>query len=186
GDSGGVGPTGPGRPPRPGSLENPLPVSDKVVQRGERVFHLNRKAIKNGEKIVGQPEAANAGDAAREAVAAELAAGRSNVDRVVMGAEADQLINGSRGAEMSCDVVAITKDGKYVLYEAKGTDVVHGLEQLEHSAAMLGRERVTRYNLVMADRIKTPGYSVDGLGQLLVNGRVYKIDGKPVFVTFAK
>lgn len=186
---------------RPGSLENPLSTdglvgpshlpgkfdkTGKLVEPGADSFRLNRKAIENGYKIEGQPEAVVQADAAREALAAQRAAAKGNVDRVVMGQEADKLINGTVGQQMSADVVGVTKQGKYILSEAKGTDVVHGLEQLKHSGTKLGAERVDQFNLVMGSEIKTPGFTVSKGGQLELHGEPYLVHGKPVNVTFTK
>lgn len=84
---------------------------------------------------------------------------------------------------MSADVVAVTKDGKYSLTEAKGANIEHGLEQLEYSAEQLGPAQVVRYELVVPERINSPGYTADN-GILLLNGEPYLIHGKPVHVTF--
>jgi hypothetical protein len=177
----------PQRPPRDRSPRTtelpPDEVSRLVSERSDGSFRLNRKNIDNVQKIVGEPEARVAEHAAREAYAAERAANMSNVDRVYMGQEADILINPDArpGTEMSADVVGVTRQGKYVLIESKGTEILHGLEQLEHSAQALGREQVVRYELVVAEEIRTPGFSIRN-GILQLNGQPYLINGKPVHV----
>ncbi len=125
-------------------------------------------------------------DAAREALSAELAARRPNAERVVMGRDADALVNGEGnvGREMSADTVAVNKKGQYLLSEAKGRNIEHGLEQLAHTAARLGRERVVRYELVVPERINTPGFTVEG-GVLMLDGARYQIHDKPVHVVFS-
>lgn len=122
-------------------------------------------------------------DAAREAYAAERAAGMNNVDRVYMGREADKFINPDArpGTEMSADVVGVTRQGKYVLIESKGTEIRHGLEQLEYSVSRLGREQVVRYELVVPETIRTPGFTIRN-GTLYLHGEPYFINGKPVHI----
>jgi len=170
---------------RLGSQEDPVQLGDKTAQRSDGSFRLNRKNISNLDRIEGEPEAVVKADAEREAFAAEQAAGRTNVDKVVMGEEADALINGegNTGKEMSADVVAVTKNGKYALTEAKGANIEHGLEQLEYSAEKLGPAQVIRYELVVPERINSPGFTVEN-GLLNLNGEPYLINGKPVHVTF--
>lgn len=154
-----------------------------VAQRRDGTFRLNRKRVPNRDKIIGEPEATEAADAAREAYAATRAAGLGNVEKVFMGREADKLINPTArpGTELSADVVGVTRDGRYVLIESKGTDVIHGLEQLAFSGQQLGHQRVLRYELVVAGRIRTPGFSVRG-GYLYLNESPYLIGGKPIRV----
>jgi hypothetical protein len=82
---------------------------------------------------------------------------------------------------MSADVVGVTRQGKYVLIEAKGTEILHGLEQLEYSANALGRARVVRYEIVVPKEIRTPGFTVRN-GSLHLWGKPYLINGKPVYV----
>ncbi|HEY9850966.1 MAG TPA: DUF4157 domain-containing protein [Leptolyngbyaceae cyanobacterium] len=170
------------RPPRTTELP-PEEVSRLVSERKDGTFRLNRKHINNVEKIVGEPEATVAEHAAREAYAAERAANMTNVERVYMGREADTLINPdvAPGTELSADVVGITRQGRYVLIESKGTEILHGLEQLEYSANALGREQVVRYELVVAEQIRTPGFTIRN-GTLHLNGQPYLINGKPVHV----
>jgi hypothetical protein len=158
-------------------------VDGKVSELDNGGFRLNRKNIEGIEKIVGQPEARVLADANREAAAAELAASKSSVDRVYMGEDADQLINGTRGQALSADVVGVTRQGQYVVYEAKGMDITHGLEQLEHTASQLGPEKVVDQTLVVPERITTPGYSVrDGI--LYEGEQPALVAGKKVKVVF--
>ncbi len=154
-----------------------------VVQRRDGTFRLNRKRVPNRDKILGEPEATEAADAAREAYAATRAASLGNVDKVYMGREADKVINPTAkpGTELSADVVGVTRDGRYVIIESKGTDIVHGLEQLEFSGQQLGHQRVLRYELVVAGKIRTPGFSVRE-NYLYLNESPYLIGGKPIRV----
>ena len=161
----------------------PEEFSRLVFEHSPRKFRLNRKNVNNLDKIVGQPEATVAEHAAREAYAAERAANMNNVERVYMGREADRLINPdvAPGTELSADVVGVTRQGRYVLIESKGTEILHGLEQLDYSANALGREQVVRYQLVVAEQIRTPGFTIQK-GTLHLNGQPYLINGKPVHV----
>lgn len=100
-----------------------------------------------------------------------------------LGTEADQLINGNQGQALSADVVAVNKQGQYYVYEAKGMNIEHGLEQLEHSAQQLGPSRVVRQTLVVPERINTPGYTVQN-GILYLGDKPALVAGKPVNVVF--
>ena len=157
-------------------------ASSKVAKTSTG-YRLNRKNIQNYEKIAGQPESVIEADANREALAAEQAASKSSVERVYLGTEADQLINGNQGRAMSADVVAVNKQGQYYVYEAKGMNIEHGLEQLEHTAQQLGPSRVVRQTLVVPERINTPGYTVQN-GILYLGDKPALIAGKPVNVVF--
>jgi hypothetical protein len=84
---------------------------------------------------------------------------------------------------MSVDAVGVTRNQKYVLYEAKGQNVEHGLEQLEWSAAQLGAANVVRYHLVVSNPPRI--YTEEG-GILHLNGKPVRINGKPVYVTIAR
>jgi hypothetical protein len=161
----------------------PEEFSRLVSERSDGTFRLNRKNVNNLDKIVGEPEAKVAEHAAREAYAAERAANMNNVERVYMGTEADRLINPDvpPGTELSADVVGVTRQGRYVLIESKGTEILHGLEQLDYSANALGREQVVRYELVVPEQIRTPGFTIQN-GTLHLNGQPYLINGKPVHV----
>lgn len=161
-------------------------IQDLVVQTGNGGFRLNRKKFPTVSKITGQPEAIVHQDAAREAYAALKASERNNVDRVLMGTEADRLINnGATGQFMSVDVVGITRRGQYILSEAKGKNIEHGLEQLAYSAEQLGVSQVIRYELVVPETLQ-PGYKV--IDRLLYcqdatgNFVKYLINGHPVHV----
>lgn len=169
-----------------GRTSGPPPIidaSEMVVPDGNGGFVFNRKKIEHYEKIVGQPESVVADHAAREAVAAEQAAAKRNIERVYVGKEADRFINGSQGDAKSVDAVAVTQRGTYYLYEAKGQDISKGLMQLEANAQSLGSGRIERMTLVVPERINTPGYSVSS-GQLMLDGRPAMVDGKPVYVKF--
>ncbi len=161
----------------------PEEVSRLVSERNDGTFRLNRKKISNVSKIVGEPEAIVAEHAAREAYAAERAAGMNNVEKVYMGQAADEFINPNArlGTELSADVVGVTRQGKYVIIESKGTEILHGLEQLEYSGNTLGREQVVRYEIVVAEEIRTPGFIIRNR-LLYLNGEPYLINGKPVHV----
>lgn len=157
-------------------------TSNKVAKTSTG-YRLNRKNIQNYEKIRGEPESIVEADANREALAAEQAASKSSVQKVFLGTEADQLINGNQGQAMSADVVAVNKKGQYYVYEAKGMNIEHGLEQLEHTAQQLGPSRVVRQTLVVPERINTPGYTVkDGI--LHLGDKPVSVAGKPVNVIF--
>jgi len=88
---------------------------------------------------------------------------------------------------MSADVVGVTKDNKFILSEAKGANIEHGLEQLEYSAEKLGKEKVIRYEMVVPDKLQKGyiikenklHYDTNGNGKY----ELYLIYGKPVFVT---
>jgi hypothetical protein len=161
----------------------PEEFSRLVSERSDGTFRLNRKNVNNLDKIVGESEAKVAEHAAREAYASERAANMNNVERVYMGSEADRLINPdvAPGTELSADVVGVTRQGRYVLIESKGTEILHGLEQLDYSANALGREQVVRYELVVPEQIRTPGFTIQN-GTLHLNGQPYLINGKPVHV----
>jgi len=157
-------------------------ASSKVAKTSTG-YRLNRKNIQNYEKVIGEPESVIEADANREALAAEQAAAKSSVQRVYLGTEADQLINGNQGRAMSADVVAVNKQGQYYVYEAKGMNIEHGLDQLEHTAQQLGPSRVVRQTLVVPERINTPGYTVQD-GILYHGDKPTLIAGKPVNVVF--
>jgi hypothetical protein len=161
----------------------PEELSRLVSERSDGTFRLNRKNVNNLDKIVGESEAKVAEHAAREAYASERAANMNNVERVYMGTEADRLINPdvAPGTDVSADVVGVTRQGRYVLIESKGTEILHGLEQLDYSANALGREQVVRYELVVPEEIRTPGFTIQN-GTLHLNGQPYLINGKPVHV----
>jgi hypothetical protein len=158
-------------------------VDGKVAETSDGHFRLNRKNVQNYEKIVGQPESVVLADANREAAAAELAASRSSVDEVYLGEDADRLINGTSGQRMSADVVGVTKQGQYMVYEAKGMNIDHGLEQLEHTAQQLGPEKVIRQTLVVPERINSPVYNVRN-GILYLEDQPALVAGKQVHVVF--
>ena len=160
-----------------------IDASAKVVERSDGTFRLNRKNFSHPEKIVGEPESRVLADANREAVAAELAADKAHIKKVYIGEAADELINGTRGEELSADVVAVTKKSQYYVYEAKGSDIAHGLEQLEHTSRQLGSGRVQRQTIVTKEKITTPGYTVEN-GVLMSGGKPTLIDGKPVYIKF--
>jgi hypothetical protein len=133
---------------------------------------------------VGEPESVVQSDANREAVTAELAAQEPSIARVYMGKEADKLINGEVGVQASADVVAVTQNGQYHVYEAKGSDIAHGLKQLEHTSKQLGSGSVVRQTIVTKGKITTPGYSTDSAGTLLLQGKRVLVDCKPVYIKF--
>lgn len=119
----------------------------------------------------------------REALAAELAASKPSVTKVYLGRDADQFINGSQGQAMSPDVVAVNKQGQFLVYEAKGMNIEHGLEQLGYAAQEPGPSRVVRQTLVVPERINTPGYEVRN-GILYDGGKPTLVAGKQVNVIF--
>lgn len=159
-----------------------IDVSDKVVPTASG-FRLNRKAIRNVEKIIGDPEATIAEHAAREAAAAELAASLPQVERVYLGKEADRFINGTTGTLPSVDVVAVTRRNTFYLVEAKGRDITKALHQLRLNAVSLGSGRIERMTIIIPDELSTPGYTVVG-GRLFGAAGPALIDGKPVWVKF--
>jgi hypothetical protein len=152
------------------------------VRRQGNAYVLNREIIKNVDKIVGQPESVVEADAAREAVAAELAASRSKIARVYIGTEADQFVNGVTGLT-SVDAVGVTRRGRFMLVEAKGGNIEHGLEQLADSAAQLGVENVDSYALVVPAAIRAglSGWRIQGY-YLYQNDSPHLINGKRVRV----
>ena len=162
-------------------------IGQLVYKKKDGTFRLNRKRIQNSHKIKGEPESLGAAEAAREAYAAERAAQLKNVERVYVGTEADGFINpASRlGTEVSADVVAVTRQGQCVLIEAKGMEILHGLQQLEYSAVTLGYQRVIRYELVIPERISTPGFFIKDRF-LHLHDQPYLIFGKKVRVHLTK
>lgn len=169
--------------------ESTTPQGDRTVDASSKVaktkdgYRLNRKNITNYEKIRGEPESVVEADANREALAAELAASKPSVTKVYLGRDADQLINGSQGQAMSPDVVAVNKRGQFLVYEAKGMNIEHGLEQLAYAAEELGPSKVVRQTLVVPERINTPGYEVRN-GILYDGGKPTLVAGKQVNVIF--
>jgi hypothetical protein len=105
---------------------------------------------------------------------------------VVIGRDADAMVNGKGrvGKDMSADTVAVTRKGEFMVSEAKGMNIEHGLDQLAHTASRLGHERVIRYELVIPERINSPGFTVED-GILMMDGARYLIHGKPVNVVFS-
>lgn len=183
GNGGNNGPEGSGPVPKVDPAQN-AEVMDLVVPKSDGTFRLNRKKFPNYEKIQGQPEAVIHKDAAREAHSAMRAADRPNIEKVYIGEEADKIINGGRtGEAMSVDTVAVTRNGQYVLGEAKGKNIEHGLEQLEHSMNALGKEQVVRLELVVARDLQD-GYTVINriLHRTYGGGGPVLINGKPVHV----
>jgi hypothetical protein len=168
-------------PQRDGS-DHPLTTSDKVIRVGNR-YVLKRDNIKGVDKIVGEPESVVEDDAAREAVAAELAASRGKIRRVFLGTEADAFVNAGTRGETSVDAVGVTKRGRFMLVEAKGGNIEHGLEQLADSAAQLGVDRVESYTLVVPEAIKAglSGWRIQGY-YLYQNDEPYLINGARVRV----
>ena len=160
-----------------------IDASSKVARRSDGSYRLNRKNFSHPEKVIGEPESRVLQDANREAVAAELAADKPFIEKVYLGKEADAFINGRAGETLSADVVAETSKGEYYVYEAKGSDISHGLEQLEHTSQQLGSGRVRRQTIVTKEKITTPGYTVEN-GVLMSAGKPVLIDGKPVYIKF--
>jgi len=158
-----------------------------VVKKQPDGFKKNRKAIENSDKIQGQPEAVVEPHAAREVRAAEKVASRPDVDHVVMGEEADKLVNPTSkpGTQKSPDVVGVTKDGKYVLSEAKGADTDGALKQLDHAGKKLGTDKIKHQEIAVdgPDRL-APGYTTSPGGMLMCNGKQIRVNGKPVHVVF--
>ena len=180
-----------GKPPEVGEVQKAprrsvIEASAKVVPRADGSFRLNRSVISHPEKIVGEPESVVLEDANREAVAADLAADKANIDKVYIGKEADRFINKTVGEKPSADVVAVTKKAQYYVYEAKGGDIARGLDQLEHTAEQLGPGRVQRQTLITKEKITTPGYAVNDDSELTYQGERVIVNGKPVYVKFTK
>jgi hypothetical protein len=163
------------KPPRPKVIS----TSDKVEPAPAGGFRLKRANIEGAAKITGEPESVVEADAAREAVAAELAASRAKVLRVLLGTQAAALIGGG----LTVDVIGVTRRGQYVLIEAKGASIDHGLDQLRDTMNVLGAARVISLTLVVPGTI-TPGLSNWQIrGNYLYQGdNRYLIGGKPVAV----
>lgn len=146
-------------------------------------YLLRRDKILNSAKIIGEPESVVEADAEREAVAAELAASRAKIKTVYLGTEADRFVNQGAGGQTSVDAVGVTRRGRYMLVEAKGGNIEHGLEQLEDSAAQLGPHKVDSYCLVVPAEIR-PGlsgwriqgyYLYQGTAPYLINGKMVRV-----------
>jgi len=165
-----------------GDGKKPIVVKDK-----HGGYKLNKKQIKHKDKIKGQPEAKVKEHAAREAHAAENIAKRQDVEKVFFGEEADKLLNPGHkpGTKKSPDVVGRTKDGKYVLGEAKGADTGGALKQLDHAGKQLGPKNIRHQEIVINDPSRlAPGYSTSNGGLLLKDGQLVRVNGKPVHVVF--
>ncbi len=147
----------------------------ELVTEKEGGFKFNRKRVANREKMIGEPEAVVHLDAGREAYAAQRIASKEGVVEVHVGKEADRFINGrTTGEALSVDVVGVTKNKQFILGEAKGKNIAHALDQFEHSATLLGKEKVIAFELIVPETIQV-GYSVKG-------GYLYADNGTGVFV----
>jgi hypothetical protein len=168
--------------PQRNSKDHVVSASDKVRRQGT-TYVLQRDNIKNAAKIVGEPESTVEADAAREAVAAELAASRGRITRVYLGTEADRFVNQGVTGETSVDAVGVTRRGMFMLVEAKGTNIEHGLEQLADSAAQLGADKVESYHLVVPAQLRSglSGWRIQGY-YLYQGEQPYLINGKRVRV----
>lgn len=100
-----------------------------------------------------------------------------------MGQEADQFLNGSKGQKASPDAIAVTKSGRFRIFEAKGGSVDRALEQLQYTSDKLGANRIDRQTIVFKEAITSPGYSVEN-GKLMAEGKPVLIGNRPVYVKF--
>ena len=168
--------------PTADSQPHVLGTSNKVRREGS-AYLLRRDTITHADKIVGEPESVVEADAEREAVAAELAARRPKISRVYIGTEVNTLVNGPGGQGTSIDAVGVTRNGRYMLLEAKGGNIEHGLEQLADSANALGPHLVDSFTLVIPAQLRPglSGWRIQGY-YLYQGADRYLIVGKPVRV----
>jgi hypothetical protein len=173
--------------PQKSSNMKEVDASGKVRRDGAR-YVLRRENIQGAAKIVGEPESAppREADAAREAAAAELAASRGRISRVYLGTEATGFVHRGGQNRTSVDVVGVTRRGRFMLVEAKGSNIEHGLEQLEATAAQLGPDKVESYHLLVPGEVRAglSGWRVQGY--YLYQGETpYLINGQRVNVISA-
>ncbi len=173
--------------PQKSSKMKEVDASGKVRRDGAR-YVLRRENIQGAAKIVGEPESVppREADAAREAAAAELAASRGRISRVYLGTEATGFVHRGGQNRTSVDVVGVTRRGRFMLVEAKGSNIEHGLEQLEATAAQLGPDKVESYHLLVPGEVRAglSGWRVQGY--YLYQGETpYLINGQRVNVISA-
>jgi outer membrane biosynthesis protein TonB len=184
----------PDKPPKKKVKVDPddAKITPKEVQtkRGTKtVYKRNRKNMENDQKITGHPEAEVKADAKREIHSAQRVANRKDVEKVYMGEDADKYLNpGSRpGTQKSPDTIGVTKDGKYVLSEAKGGDTEGAIKQLKHANNKMkanGKEIVHQEIVVENKSRLAPGYSVSKGSWLQKDGKLVRVGDKPVEVVF--
>ncbi len=127
--------------------------------------------------------------AERQALAALTAAERGNVNRVLIGDQANAFGTAKSGKSVHIDVIAITKGNKYMLSQAMDQSVEEALIRLEDTGAALGHEQVTTYTLIAPEQITDPLYSVEK--GIIYEGHgsqktPYLIHGKPVQVVYTR
>ncbi len=125
----------------------------------------------------------------RQALSAENASERNNVDRVLIGKEADAFVKAKSGKQVYIDEVAITKENKYLLTQAVDQSIQRSLRQLQEAGEAVGHQQVTAYTVTLPEHFVDRIYSVE-------NGLVYEKQGnqkiqylihsKPVQVMYAQ
>ena len=94
-------------------------------------------------------------------------------------------MNGTIGESKSADVVGVTENGRYYVYEAGGTGITDDkLMQLKNTSDMLGPENVLRQTYVLDDQLKTMGLTVSDDGLLMEGDSPKLVNGKPIYVIF--
>ncbi len=127
--------------------------------------------------------------AERQALAALTAAERTNVGKVLVGKQADAFVKAKSGKDVYIDVVAVTKENKYLLTQAMDRSIYDALLQLQRAGEALGHQQVTAYTVTLPRQFMDRTYSVE-------NGIIYRKQGdqktpyliynKPVQVVYAQ
>lgn len=103
------------------------------------LFRVAQEGVSVGQRANGVPQSGGRAASSRCSgvrapalaailgIGAELAASRSRITRVYIGVAADQFVNNAPG-QTSVDPVGVTRYGMYMLIEAKGDNIEHGLE----------------------------------------------------------
>ena len=150
---------------------------------GKQAFTVSREALKDVEgRIVGDVTGSVAvkADAANEVASAIVLAKDPNIAKVYLGDEAvrylrQQAIAAGKPLAKDArlpDVVAVTKDGRLVLAEAKGKNVEKAGSQFQSVSDALGANRIAGQNVYSSKAIV--GGDV-GAGFQVVDGRVMQI-----------
>ena len=117
------------------------------------------------QELITLAQVANAGIPAESAQAAGQLTKKLNA-----------LVGSTSGSGRSVDAVAVTADGRYFLYEAKGaTHVGDALDQMRQSAAQLGEGNVLGYTVVVPET----GHNLPTLGDVyyrIENGTISEYD----------
>jgi RHS repeat-associated protein len=128
------------------------------------------------QKVLGQSDALDAADAAREIQQANRYAQRNDVTDVYLGQEARDQFNSPKNEKFP-DVVAKKRDGSFALGEGKGTDIASAVRQFETAgktiAAAVENGRVSEQEIVVktiptiqGERSPGPGYRVNKFNYL--------------------